>query len=226
MRPGDEQRQDLGRADDEGPDIALPRPADPTQAHVRIRPHVRLGGRGVTGVVSPPRKAGGHKFPLLIRDGAAQHPKGKRCVLTQPGPGVAGAVYVSFALVWVPGMDSQYGEDPGMDSQYGEDQDALRASGGQVRECDPTAPDDRQGGEQHNPGVGPDGRIVVEWHSNGERMLLTVDKRPGFGLIRGGSDLSLRAEARDLKTYGGRIQYSRTRIGGTLAILVLRAFNG
>ena len=74
--------------------------------------------------------------------------------------------------------------------------------------------------------VGPDGRMVVEWRSNRERMSLTVDKGPGFGLIRRGIDLSLRAAARDLKTYGGRIEYSRTRIGGTLAILVLRAFNG
>lgn len=66
----------------------------------------------------------------------------------------------------------------------------------------------------------------MEWHSNGEHMLLTVGKGPGFGLIRRVVDLSLRAAARDLKTYGGRIEYSRTRIGGTLAILVLRAFNG
>ena len=66
----------------------------------------------------------------------------------------------------------------------------------------------------------------MEWHSNRERMSLTVDKGPGFGLIRRGIDLSPRAAARDPKTYGGRIEYSRTRIGGTLAILVLRAFNG
>jgi hypothetical protein len=68
--------------------------------------------------------------------------------------------------------------------------------------------------------------MVVEWHSNGEHMLLTVDKGPGFGLIRRGIDPGLRAAARDLKTYGGRIEYSRIRMGGTLAILVLRAFNG
>jgi hypothetical protein len=66
----------------------------------------------------------------------------------------------------------------------------------------------------------------VEWHNNDERRLLTAGKGPGYGLIRRGIDLSLRAAARDRKTYGGRIEYSRTRIGGTLAILVLRAFNG
>jgi hypothetical protein len=84
--------RDLGRADDEGPDIALPRPADPTQAHVRIRPHVRLGGRGVTGAVGPPRGAGGHKFPLLIRDGAAPHPEGQALCSDPAGPRSGGDV--------------------------------------------------------------------------------------------------------------------------------------
>jgi signal transduction histidine kinase len=57
--------------------------------------------------------------------------------------------------------------------------------------------------------------------------LLTIDDNgPGFGMIRRGTSLGLRAVARSLKSYGGRIEYSRSGMGGTRAILVLRAIGG
>ena len=72
--------------------------------------------------------------------------------------------------------------------------------------------------------AGRDGRVVVELHGIDDHVLLTIDDNgPGFGLIRRGAGLGLRAVARSLKSYGGRIEYSRSRMGGTRAILVLRA---
>lgn len=70
--------------------------------------------------------------------------------------------------------------------------------------------------------AGPDGRVVVEVHRAGNHVLLTVDDSgPGFGLIRRGVGLGLRAVTRCLKSCGGRIEYSRSRMGGTCATLVL-----
>lgn len=72
--------------------------------------------------------------------------------------------------------------------------------------------------------AGPRGKVAVELHSAGDRVLLTVDDSgPGFGLIRRGSGLGLRAVARGLKSCGGSIEYGRSRLGGTRALLVLRA---
>ena len=72
--------------------------------------------------------------------------------------------------------------------------------------------------------AGPDGKVVVELHSADEHVLLTIDDDgPGFGLIRRGTGLGLRAAASSLESYGGRIEYSRSQMGGARASLVLRA---
>jgi signal transduction histidine kinase len=75
--------------------------------------------------------------------------------------------------------------------------------------------------------AGPKGKVVVELHGVDDHVLLTIDDNgPGFGMIRRGTSLGLRAVARSLKSYGGRIEYSRSGMGGTRAILVLRAIGG
>ena len=72
--------------------------------------------------------------------------------------------------------------------------------------------------------AGPDGTVVVELDSAGDHVLLSVDDDgPGFGLIRREIGLGLRAAARGLKSYGGRIEFGRSRTGGTRVVLVLRA---
>jgi signal transduction histidine kinase len=72
--------------------------------------------------------------------------------------------------------------------------------------------------------AGTDGRVVVELRRVADRVLLTVDDSgPGYGLIRQGVGLGLRAVARGLASYGGRIEYSRSQLGGVRAILSLRA---
>lgn len=72
--------------------------------------------------------------------------------------------------------------------------------------------------------AGPDGRVAVELHRAGDRVLLMVDDNgPGFGLIRRGAGLGLRGVVRSLKSLGGRIEYSRSPIGGVRATLALPA---
>lgn len=74
--------------------------------------------------------------------------------------------------------------------------------------------------------AGSDGTVVVELHGLDDHVLLTIDDNgPGFGMIRRGAGLGLRAVARSLKSYGGRIEYSRSRMGGARAVLVLRAID-
>lgn len=72
--------------------------------------------------------------------------------------------------------------------------------------------------------AGPDGKVVVALYRAADRVLLTVDDSgPGFGLIRRGAGLGLRSVVRSLKSYGGRIEYSRSPIGGVRATLALPA---
>lgn len=72
--------------------------------------------------------------------------------------------------------------------------------------------------------AGPDGRVMVELFRIADRVLLTVDDSgPGFGLIRPGVRLGLRAVARSLKSYGGCIEYNRSPMGGVRAVLALQA---
>lgn len=75
--------------------------------------------------------------------------------------------------------------------------------------------------------AGPDRRAVVEPRGVGGHALSTVgDIRPGSGQIRRGIGLGPRAAAGSLKTHGGRIEYSLSRVRGTLAALVLPALYG
>jgi C4-dicarboxylate-specific signal transduction histidine kinase len=75
--------------------------------------------------------------------------------------------------------------------------------------------------------AGPQGQVVVELRSAGDQVLLTVDDNgPGFGLIRGDVGLGLRAAAQSLRSCGGRIEFRRSPLGGTRAVLVLRPANG
>jgi signal transduction histidine kinase len=72
--------------------------------------------------------------------------------------------------------------------------------------------------------AGPQGQVVVELCRAGEHVLLAVDDNgPGFGLIRRGIGLGLRAAARSLASCGGRIEFRRSRLGGTRAVLITRA---
>lgn len=72
--------------------------------------------------------------------------------------------------------------------------------------------------------AGPQGRVVVELRRAGDHVLLAVDDNgPGFGLIRRGTGLGLRAATRSLRSCGGRIEICRSRLGGTRAVLVLRS---
>jgi signal transduction histidine kinase len=74
--------------------------------------------------------------------------------------------------------------------------------------------------------AGPDGTVLVELHGIDDHVLLTIDDSgPGFGMIRRRTGLGLRAVARGLKSYGGHIEYSRSHMGGTRAIVVLRAID-
>jgi hypothetical protein len=70
--------------------------------------------------------------------------------------------------------------------------------------------------------------VIAESRSAGAHVLLTTGgKGPGFRKIRlVGVGLGLRAAAGGLKTCGERIEYSRSRLGSMLAILVLRASHG
>lgn len=72
--------------------------------------------------------------------------------------------------------------------------------------------------------AGPQGQVVVELWRAGDHVLLAVDDNgPGFGLIRRGIGLGLRAATRSLASCGGRIEFPRSRLGGTRAVLVLDA---
>jgi signal transduction histidine kinase len=74
--------------------------------------------------------------------------------------------------------------------------------------------------------AGPDGKVVVELQRVEGRVHLTVDDSgPGFGLIRRGIGLGLRAAARSLKSCGGHIEHSRSQLGGARATLVLHAID-
>ena len=69
--------------------------------------------------------------------------------------------------------------------------------------------------------------VIAESRSGGAHAVLTTgDKGPGFRKIRLGIGLGPRAAAGGLQTCGERIEYSRSRLGSMLAILVLRASHG
>jgi signal transduction histidine kinase len=75
--------------------------------------------------------------------------------------------------------------------------------------------------------AGPQGQVVVELRGAGDHVLLTVDDNgPGFGLIRRDIGLGLRAAAQSVKSCGGQIEFRRSPLGGTRAVLVLRPANG
>jgi signal transduction histidine kinase len=72
--------------------------------------------------------------------------------------------------------------------------------------------------------AGPKGQVVVELRRAGDHVLLAVDDNgPGFGLVRRGIGLGLRAAARSLTSCGGQIEFYRSRLGGTRAVVVLPA---
>jgi len=69
--------------------------------------------------------------------------------------------------------------------------------------------------------------VIAESRSAGAHALLTTGgKGPGFRKILLGIGLGLCAAAGGLNTCGERIEYSRSRLGSMLAILVLRASHG
>jgi len=72
--------------------------------------------------------------------------------------------------------------------------------------------------------AGPKGQVVVELRRADDHVLLAVDDNgPGFGHIRRGIGLGLRAAGQSLTSCGGRIEFCHSRLGGTRAVLVLRA---
>ena len=72
--------------------------------------------------------------------------------------------------------------------------------------------------------AGPKGQVVVELRRAGDHMLLAVDDNgPGFGHIRQGIGIGLRAAGQSLTSCGGRIEFCHSRLGGARAVLVLRA---
>lgn len=75
--------------------------------------------------------------------------------------------------------------------------------------------------------AGPNGKVAVALLCVDDLVLLTVDDSgPGFGLIRPGVRLGLRVVARSLRSCGGRVEYSRSQLGGVRASLVLRGADG
>jgi hypothetical protein len=69
--------------------------------------------------------------------------------------------------------------------------------------------------------------VIAESRSAGAHALLTAGgKGLGFRKILLGIGLGLCAAAGGLNTCGERIEYSRSRLGSMLAILVLRASHG
>jgi signal transduction histidine kinase len=72
--------------------------------------------------------------------------------------------------------------------------------------------------------AGPGGKVAVRVRRAAGRVLLTVDDSgPGFGLIRRDVGLGLLAVAHGLASYGGSLEFSRSRMGGVRAVLALRA---
>jgi hypothetical protein len=69
--------------------------------------------------------------------------------------------------------------------------------------------------------------VIAESRSAGAHALLTTGGNgPGFKKILLGIGLGLCAAAGGLNTCGECIEYSRSRLGSMLAILVLRASHG
>jgi signal transduction histidine kinase len=63
--------------------------------------------------------------------------------------------------------------------------------------------------------AGPSGRVTVEIRSQDDRALVVVDDSgPGFGRIQGGLGLGLRAAARNVAGYGGRLECGCAPLGG------------
>jgi signal transduction histidine kinase len=63
--------------------------------------------------------------------------------------------------------------------------------------------------------AGPSGSVTIEIRSQDDRALVVVDDSgPGFGSIQAGLGLGLRAAARNVASYGGRLECGRAPLGG------------
>jgi signal transduction histidine kinase len=61
----------------------------------------------------------------------------------------------------------------------------------------------------------PSGSVTIEIRSqDGCALVVVVDSGPGFGRIQGGPGLGLRAAARNLASYGGRLECGCAPLGG------------
>lgn len=63
--------------------------------------------------------------------------------------------------------------------------------------------------------AGPSGSVTIEIRSQDDRALVVVDDSgPGFGRIQAGLGLGLRAAARNVASYGGRLECGCAPLGG------------
>jgi K+-sensing histidine kinase KdpD len=63
--------------------------------------------------------------------------------------------------------------------------------------------------------AGPSGSVTIEIRSQDDRALVVVDDSgPGFGGIQAGLGLGLRAAARNVASYGGRLECGCAPLGG------------
>jgi signal transduction histidine kinase len=63
--------------------------------------------------------------------------------------------------------------------------------------------------------AGPSGSVTIEIRSQDGRALIVVDDSgPGFGRIQSGLGLGLRAAARNVASYGGRLEVGCASLGG------------
>jgi len=70
--------------------------------------------------------------------------------------------------------------------------------------------------------AGPSGSVTIEIRSQDDRALVVVDDSgPGFGRIQAGLGLGLRAAARNVDSYGGRLECGRAPLGGLRVSLCL-----
>jgi C4-dicarboxylate-specific signal transduction histidine kinase len=75
--------------------------------------------------------------------------------------------------------------------------------------------------------AGPSGQVTIEIRSQDGRALVVVDDSgPGFGRIQGGLGLGLRAAARNLAGYGGRLECGCAPLGGLRVSLSLPLSTG
>jgi K+-sensing histidine kinase KdpD len=63
--------------------------------------------------------------------------------------------------------------------------------------------------------AGPSGRVTIEIRSQDDQALVMVDDSgPGFGRIKAGLGLGLRAAARNVASYGGKLECGCAPLGG------------